>query len=79
MSESKSKAITVKREKWMRDSDYRGYVKREAHEPARKRLESKGHTGLGISESGLYKHNPKTGFNEGVHKRTGKFTGKFRT
>ena len=31
---------------------------------------------LGISDKGVYRHNPKTGFNERVNHRTGKFTGK---
>ena len=49
------------------------------YEPARERLirknpDLKGH--LGISKKGVYMHNKETGFNERVHHRTGKFTGK---
>jgi hypothetical protein len=54
-------------------------AKQDRHEPARSRLikkspESAGH--LGLSKKGVYRHNPESGFNELVHKRTGKFTGK---
>jgi hypothetical protein len=31
---------------------------------------------LGITKKGVYRHNPKTGFNELVNKKTGKFTGR---
>ena len=31
---------------------------------------------LGFSKRGFYRHNPQTGFNELVSKRTGEFTGK---
>jgi hypothetical protein len=31
---------------------------------------------LGVTDKGVYRHNPKTGFNELVHKSTGAFRGK---
>lgn len=57
-------------------SDALNKKKRESLEPSRKRLEEKfphlkGH--VGIEAKGLYRHNPKTGFSELIHKRTGEF------
>jgi hypothetical protein len=51
----------------------------EKHEPSRERLFKKRpelRDKVGITEKGLYRHNPETGFNELISKRTGEFTGK---